>query len=740
MSKLLKFLKPFTLFIATAVTLLFMQAFFDLKLPDYMSEIVNVGIQQGGITEVSPVAISEKSMNLLILFMSDEEKSTIESAYTLLTPETATTEEASLYPLLQNENIYILNGNIENLTRVDIAFQNATSTLLNIAQSYAGNAENTETSQINANSTLDLARLRNFSPMLQALPSEALATARENAVNSLESVRKPIAIAFVRSVYAELGMDTNAMQTNFILQTGLKMLFVSALSVVVSIVVGYIASQVGTGFARSLRSALFHHVESFSNQEFDKFSTASLITRTTNDVTQMQQVVTMGIRMLASAPIMGIGGAIMAWRKSPSMAWFIVLAIIIILCMIFVLYLVAMPKFKIMQKLVDRLNLVALENLSGMLVIRAFSTQDFEEGRFEDASQTLAKTNLFVARSTALMMPVMNLVMNGLTIVIVWVGAKYIAASTMQVGDMMAFMQYAMQIIMNFFMISMMFIMIPRASVSAGRIAEVLNTEPAVKDPENPAELAHTKNNTISFKNVAFRYPGALENAVENITFDVISGKTTAIIGSTGAGKSTLAHLLMRFYDVTEGEILFNGKNIKNYTQHDLRETIGFVPQRASLFSGTIASNIMYGAQTEPEEVMHKSADIAQATEFIEKLPEQYNSEISQGGTNVSGGQRQRLSIARALATQAPVYIFDDSFSALDFKTDVALRRALNKETQDASIIIIAQRINTIMQADEIIVLNEGKIAGKGTHKELLKTCDTYREIALSQLSEEELA
>ena len=740
MSKLLKFLKPFTLFIATAVTLLFMQAFFDLKLPDYMSEIVNVGIQQGGITEVSPVAISEKSMNLLILFMSDEEKSTIESAYTLLTPETATTEEASLYPLLQNENIYILNGNIENLTRVDIAFQNATSTLLNIAQSYAGNAENTETSQINANSTLDLARLHNFSPMLQALPSEALATARENAVNSLESVRKPIAIAFVRSVYAELGMDTNAMQTNFILQTGLKMLFVSALSVVVSIVVGYIASQVGTGFARSLRSALFHHVESFSNQEFDKFSTASLITRTTNDVTQMQQVVTMGIRMLASAPIMGIGGAIMAWRKSPSMAWFIVLAIIIILCMIFVLYLVAMPKFKIMQKLVDRLNLVALENLSGMLVIRAFSTQDFEEGRFEDASQTLAKTNLFVARSTALMMPVMNLVMNGLTIVIVWVGAKYIAASTMQVGDMMAFMQYAMQIIMNFFMISMMFIMIPRASVSAGRIAEVLNTEPAVKDPENPAELAHTKNNTISFKNVAFRYPGALENAVENITFDVISGKTTAIIGSTGAGKSTLAHLLMRFYDVTEGEILFNGKNIKNYTQHDLRETIGFVPQRASLFSGTIASNIMYGAQTEPEEVMHKSADIAQATEFIEKLPEQYNSEISQGGTNVSGGQRQRLSIARALATQAPVYIFDDSFSALDFKTDVALRRALNKETQDASIIIIAQRINTIMQADEIIVLNEGKIAGKGTHKELLKTCDTYREIALSQLSEEELA
>ena len=740
MSKLLKFLKPFTLFIATAVTLLFMQAFFDLKLPDYMSEIVNVGIQQGGITEVSPVAISEKSMNLLILFMSDEEKSTIESAYTLLTPETATTEEASLYPLLQSENIYILNGNVENLTRVDIAFQNATSTLLNIAQSYAGNAENTETSQINATSTLDLTRLHNFSPMLQALPSEALATARENAVNSLESVRKPVAIAFVRSVYAELGMDTNAMQTNFILQTGLKMLFVSALSVVVSIVVGYIASQVGTGFARSLRSALFHHVESFSNQEFDKFSTASLITRTTNDVTQMQQVVTMGIRMLASAPIMGIGGAIMAWRKSPSMAWFIVLAIIIILCMIFVLYLVAMPKFKIMQKLVDRLNLVALENLSGMLVIRAFSTQDFEEGRFEDASQTLAKTNLFVARSTALMMPVMNLVMNGLTIVIVWVGAKYIATSTMQVGDMMAFMQYAMQIIMNFFMISMMFIMIPRASVSAGRIAEVLDTEPAVKDPESPAEFAHTKNNTISFKNVAFRYPGALENAVENITFDVISGKTTAIIGSTGAGKSTLAHLLMRFYDVTEGEILFNGNNIKDYTQHDLRETIGFVPQRASLFSGTIASNIMYGAQTEPEEVMHKSADIAQATEFIEKLPEQYNSEISQGGTNVSGGQRQRLSIARALATQAPVYIFDDSFSALDFKTDVALRRALNKETQDASIIIIAQRINTIMQADEIIVLNEGKIAGKGTHKELLKTCDTYREIALSQLSEEELA
>ena len=744
MSKLLKFLKPFTLFIAAAVAFLFMQVFFDLRLPDYMSNIVNVGIQQGGVTEASPKAITEDSMQLLLFFMSDDEVATVSAAYTLVTPTTATAEEIVLYPVLAEKNIYVLSQDFENMHELDTAFRNATSTILSIAQVYMetngaqGSLPNA--SQAESVSAFDFSLLHSLAPMLQSLPADVLVQARAEALQSPENIRHSINSVFVHSAYTELGMDTEAIQTGYIMQTGIKMLSMSALSVLTSVAVGYIASKVGTGFARSLRSALFHKVESFSNQEFDKFSTASLITRTTNDVTQMQQVITMGIRMLASAPIMGIGGAVMAWQKSPSMAWLIALAIIIISGFIFLLYLIAMPKFKIMQQLIDRLNLVALENLSGVLVIRAFSTQIFEENRFDEANKNLTSTNLFVARSTGFMMPIMNLIMNGLTIAVVWIGAQQIAASTMQVGDMMAFMQYAMQIIMSFFMISMMFIMIPRAAVSADRIAEVLGTEPSVLDPEVPVAFTPSKDSSISFNNVSFRYPGAPENALDAISFEVPMGKTIAIIGSTGAGKSTLANLLMRFYDVTSGEILLGGENIKNYTQHDLRKHIGFVPQQTTLFSGTVASNILYGAEEDSEETLHKAANIAQASEFVEKMPKQYTSEIAQGGTNVSGGQRQRLAIARALAKDAPIYIFDDSFSALDFKTDVALRRALNRETGDSSIIIIAQRINTIMQADEIVVLNEGRIAGKGTHTELLETCDTYREIALSQLSEEELA
>lgn len=737
MKTVAKYLKPFALLICTAIVLLFMQAIFDLKLPDYMSDIVNVGIQQGGINDIAPSAISEDRMEFLSLFMTEDDLETVNNAYTLRTPSTATAEELEQYPLLKNKSIYLLNEGIDDLSSLNTIFENASYSFLSLAQTYAPDdlqQTNGETSSINVTALYPLTE------KIAALPSSVIENAQADAYETAANTKKSVAVAFTKSFYEELGIDVSSMQVSYILQVGGKMLFMSALSVLASICVGYCASKVGTGFARSLRSALFNKVESFSNQEFDIFSTSSLITRTTNDVTQMQQVVTMGIRMLASAPIMGIGGAIMAWRKSPSMAWLIALAIIIILGLIAVLYVVAMPKFKIMQQLIDRLNLVVRENLSGMLVIRAFSTQKFEEEKFNDANKNLASTNLFVTRTMGLMMPVMNLVMNGLTILIVWIGAKQIAASSMQVGDMMAFMQYATQIIMNFFMISMMFIMIPRASVSATRIAEVLNTEPTIVDPASPVAISNNFDATIEFKDVSFRYPGADENAIENISFLAKPGQTTAFIGSTGSGKTTLINLIPRFYDTTNGEVVIGGHNVKDYTQHDLRETIGLVPQKANLFTGTVDSNIRYGNQEASEDEIMKAANTAQATEFVEKLPEKFETPIAQGGTNVSGGQRQRLSIARALATNAPIYVFDDSFSALDFKTDSALRRALHDEAGDATIIIVAQRINTIMQAEQIIVLDEGRIVGKGTHQELLKTCETYREIALSQLSEEELA
>ncbi len=737
MKTVAKYLKPFALLICTSVVLLFMQAIFDLKLPDYMSDIVNVGIQQGGIDDITPAAFSEEGMQFLSLFMTEEDLETLHSAYTLKTPTSATAAELEQYPLLKNENIYVLNENIEDLSSLNAIFQNATYTFLSLAQTYA--AEDLQQAD-GASSSINVTALYPLREKITALPTSAIETAQADAYETADNTKKSVAIAFTKSFYEELGLDVDGMQVSYILQIGGKMLFMSALSVLASICVGYCASKVGSGFSRSLRSSLFNKVESFSSQEFDKFSTSSLITRTTNDVTQMQQVVTMGIRMLASAPIMGIGGAIMAWQKSPSMAWLIALAIIIIIGLIMVLYAIVMPKFKIMQQLIDRVNLVVRENLSGMLVIRAFSTQKFEEEKFDKANSDLTSTNLFVTRTMGLMMPVMNLVMNGLTILIVWIGAKYIAASTMQVGDMIAFMQYATQIIMNFFMISMMFIMIPRASVSATRIAEVLNTEPSIIDPVEPVVISDGFDATIEFKDVSFRYPGADENAIENISFLAKPGQTTAFIGSTGAGKSTLINLIPRFYDTTAGEVLIGGHNVKEYTQHGLHEKIGLVPQKANLFTGTIDSNIRYGNQDASEEEILQAANVAQATEFIEKLPEQFETPIAQGGTNVSGGQRQRLSIARALAIGAPIYVFDDSFSALDFKTDSALRRALHDEAGEATIIIVAQRINTIMQAEQIIVLDEGRIVGKGTHQELLKTCETYREIALSQLSEEELA
>jgi len=527
--------------------------------------------------------------------------------------------------------------------------------------------------------------------------------------------------------------------TAYILKTGGKMLIVTFVGAAASIIMGYFAAMIAASVSRDLRSDVFRKVENFSNAEFDKFSTASLITRTTNDITQIQTLLVMLIRMVFYAPILGIGGIIKALSESTSMTWVIGVAVICLVGVIAVLFSIAMPKFKIVQDLIDRLNLVTRENLDGMLVIRAFNTQKFEQKRFDKANKDLTDVNLFVNRAMAVMMPAMMLILNLTTVIIVWVGSKQVSSFEMDIGTMMAYMQYAMQIIMSFLILSMMFIMVPRAAVSANRIAEVLDTEESVFEPEEPSYFEGVINPTVEFKNVSFHYPGGEGDVLNNISFISKSGQTTAIIGSTGSGKSTLVSLIMRFYDVTKGEILVGGKNIKNVRKKDLRDKIGYVPQKSILFSGTIKSNLFYADKNTTMENVEKAASVAQATEFISSKEDGYDSAIAQGGTNVSGGQKQRLSIARALVKNAPIYIFDDSFSALDLKTDSKLREALKKETGKSTILLVAQRVSTIMNAEQIIVLDNGEIAGIGTHRELLKTCDVYDQIARSQLSEEEL-
>lgn len=527
--------------------------------------------------------------------------------------------------------------------------------------------------------------------------------------------------------------------TGAILATGLKMIGITLLGSVCTIASGYLASRVATAYARDLRAAVFDRVEQFSLTEFNKFSTASLITRSTNDVQQVMMVMIIFLRMIVMAPIMAVGGILKAVETNPSMTWIVAAAVACLFVLMGLLFTLGMPKMKIMQKLVDRLNLVTRENLTGMRVIRAFNTENYEEQRLDKANRDLTKTSLFVNRLMTIMQPMMMLLMNATTVLIIWVGANAVGAGTMQVGDMMAFMQYAMQIMFSFLMVSMIFIMIPRASVSAGRIADVLETVPTITDPQTPKTTAQA-NGLVEFKDVTFAYPGAEAPALEHISFTARPGQTTAIIGSTGSGKSTIVNLLPRFYDVTGGDILIDGVSVKQMSQHALREKIGFVPQKGVLFTGTIRSNIAYGAPGISEEEIYKAADIAQATEFISNLPEGLDTPIAQGGTNVSGGQKQRLSIARALAKEPEIYVFDDSFSALDFKTDAALRAALKQNMGQATCLLVAQRISTVVDAEQIIVLEEGKIAGIGTHKELMQTCRVYREIALSQLTEEELA
>jgi len=580
--------------------------------------------------------------------------------------------------------------------------------------------------------------------LIAQLPSEEISKIAESMEKQFtalgDNMVTQAATPLVKGEYIALGMNTDKIQSNYIIKTGVLMLLLSLLAAACTVLVGFLSAKTAASLARNLRNKVFAKVESFSNSEFDKFSTASLITRTTNDITQIQMLTVIMMRMVFYAPIMGIGGVIKAISKSTSMSWIIAVAVIALLGLILTVFTIAMPKFKTIQKLIDRLNLVTRENLSGMMVIRAFNTQKFEEERFDKANKDLTRTNLFVNRVMVFMMPAMMLIMNGVTLLIVWVGAHQIANSAMQVGDMMAFMQYAMQIMFAFLMLSMMFIMIPRASVSAQRIAEVLEIKPEITDPKEAKEFDRKAEGVVEFRNVTFRYPGAEEDMLKDISFKALPGKTTAFIGSTGSGKTTLVNLIPRFYDILSGQVLVDGVDVRDTTQYQLREKIGYVPQKGSLFSGTIESNLKYGDEHATDGDIIKAAEIAQAMEFISEKSEAFQTAISQGGTNVSGGQKQRLSIARALVKKPKIYIFDDSFSALDFKTDAALRKALKDQTESSTVLIVAQRISTIINADQIIVLEEGKIVGIGSHKELMESCPTYEEIALSQLSKEELA
>ena len=776
MLKVLKNLKNSWITVLIIVILLCVQAATDLALPDYTSKIVNVGIQYGGIEEAVPEVVSEEAMEELLFFTEDDEQ--ILENYDLVEENPDHHQEKVIKKYLGKEynveenNLYVLKdldeeqlSNLEGLmisplveysaiTSEETANQIKEQIMQAMSGNMAGSAlsENESlTSQTTSDNSEDTiaqmqTNLEDMSVMdlLEQMPEGQQAVVLEQFTNYTsqmsDSLKEQAGISAVKQLYIDLGVDTDKLQNDYILLSGLQMLGIALISMTCAVTIMLCSSRVAAKLGKTLRDKVFKKVLSFSTAELREFSTASLITRSTNDIQQIQMLIAILFRVVVYAPIIGIGGFVKVLTTSDnSMAWIIGVAILAILFVVGTLFIVAMPKFKKLQDLIDKLNQVSREILTGLPVIRAFNKEKKEESRFDESNKNLMKANIFVNRAMSMMMPLLMFIMSSITVLIVWVGAHNVDAGTLQVGDMMAFIQYTMQIVMAFLMISMISIMLPRAAVSARRINEVVDTEPSIKDKEETKKFEPNKKGLVEFKNVSFRYPDADTEILEDINFTAEPGKTTALIGSTGSGKSTVVNLIPRFYDVTEGELLVDGVNVKDVAQKDLRNIIGFVPQKGVLFSGTIESNIKYADDSMSDEQMKKAAEIAQATEFIEGKPEKYQDPIAQGGSNVSGGQKQRLSIARAIAKDPEIFIFDDSFSALDFKTDSKLREALAEKTENKTVIIVAQRISTILNADKIIVLEEGKIVGQGTHEELMQNNETYRQIALSQLSEEEL-
>lgn len=707
MKNLLKILKKSTLSIIAILVLLTIEAFGELALPDFTSDIINIGIQQKGIERVAPDIIRKSQLDMLSAFMNDDEKSAVMENY----------HDSKVDYSNEYGQIFRINDDLskETYDNLDSIFGKSVFTAYYIQQASAG-----------------------LSPEAAA-QMQFIQAAEEEYEKYDESMISQMAVAFIQSEYEALGVDMDKMQLDYIIQTGLKMLSIALIIAVCTVFITLLAARISASASRDLRRMVFRKVIRFTGNEFNKFSTASLITRCTNDIQQIQMVIIMVLRMVAYAPIIGIGAYLKVLNQGASMSWVIGVGVIAVISIVMLLFACSLPKFKILQQLVDKLNLVSREILTGLPVIRAFSREEHEKIRFDNANTELTRVNLFVNRIMAVMMPFMTFIMNGMSVLIIWVGAKQVDIGNMQVGDLTAFISYTIQIIMAFLMISMMSIFLPRALVSLKRIDEVITTEISIIEPEKSAESDSSKRGTVEFRNVSFKYPGADENVIEDISFTAKPGETTAIIGSTGSGKSTLINLIPKFYEAGDGEILVNGVNVKDVTSHDLRQSIGYVPQKAFLFSGTIASNIAYGSDDCSDENIRSAAETAQALEFINSKAKQFDDDISQGGANVSGGQKQRLSIARAIAKKPDIYIFDDSFSALDYKTDSALRKALREKTKDSTIIIVAQRISTVLNAEQIIVLDDGRIVGKGSHRELMQSCETYRQIAVSQLSKEEL-
>ena len=786
MKKLFKYMGMYWKAVIAILAVLIIQAYCDLSLPGYTSDIVNVGIQQGGIDESIPKAVTADDMDKLLLFVGSEDADTVKAAYQLKEKDTGYDYDGSVYVLksgveeeeAQVEKLSSILGSPMMLVsgfesgndvtdQMEVSMKDKMKSMIEEqAQKQMDEAaskmtdeqkaaiamnpelqKQQEEMQKQAKEQID-AQLKKIDEadvfeMFGMIPEEQRSEVTKQIEDKFSDMPATMidqaAKVYIKDAYARLNVDTNKLQNSYLLSTGAKMVGLAFLGMAASILVGFMASRVGATAGRDLRGKVFRKVVGFSNNEFDHFSTASLITRSTNDIQQIQMLMVMLLRMVLYAPIMAVGGIYKVFHTNVSMSWIIALAVILIGLVVLALFTVAMPKFKILQTLVDKLNLVTREILTGLSVIRAFSTEKHEEERFDKANRDLTRTTLFVNRAMTFMMPAMMLIMNGISVLIIWSGAHGVDNGQMQVGDMMAFIQYTMQIIASFLMLCMISIMLPRAAVSADRVDEVLTSTTMIHDPEEAVELPEKTQGVLKFDHVSFRYPGASEDVLHDIDFTAKPGETTAIIGSTGSGKSTLVNLIPRFYDVTEGCITLDGIDIRDITQHDLRDKLGYVPQKGVLFSGDIASNIMYGNPEGSDEEMEEAAAIAQAAGFIEEKAQKYESPISQGGTNVSGGQKQRLAIARAIAKHPDLYFFDDSFSALDYKTDVTLRRALKEKTEESTVLIVAQRISTILHAEQIIVLDDGMVAGKGTHRELLKNCEVYQQIAASQLSEEEL-